>query len=61
MKRFIRILKNGITFEQLAQELKEAFGEDKCLSVNEDAEAEKNQIIVNSLEDANNPYRAILK
>lgn len=30
--------KNGITFEQLAQELKEAFGEDKCLSVNEDAE-----------------------
>jgi len=53
--------KNGITFEQLAQELKEAFGEDKCLSVNEDAEAEKNQIIVNSLEDANNPYRAIFE
>ena len=48
-------------FEQLAQELKEAFGEDKCLSVNEDAEAEKNQIIVNSLEDANNPYRAIFE
>lgn len=53
--------KNGITFEQLAQELKEAFGEDKCLSVNEDAEAEKNQIIVNSLEDADNPYRAIFE
>lgn len=53
--------KNGITFEQLAQELKEAFGEDKCLSVNEDTEAEKNQIIVNSLEDANNPYRAIFE
>lgn len=53
--------KNGITFEQLAQELKEAFGEDKCLSVNENAEAEKNQIIVNSLEDANNPYRAIFE
>lgn len=53
--------KNGITFEQLAQEIKEAFGEDKCLSVNEDSEAEKNQIIVNSLEDADNPYRAIFE
>lgn len=53
--------KTGITFEQLAQELKEAFGEDKCLSVNEDSEAEKKQIIVNSLEDAHNPYRAIFE
>lgn len=52
---------NGITFEQLAQELKEAFGEDKCLSVNENSEADKNQIIVNSLEDADNPYRAIFE
>ncbi len=52
---------NGTTFEQLAQELKEAFGEDKCLSVNENSEADKNQIIVNSLEDADNPYRAIFE
>ena len=52
---------NGTTFEQLAQELKEAFGEDKCLSVNENSEADKNQIIVNSLEDADNPYRAIFQ
>ena len=52
---------NGTKFEQLAQELKEAFGEDKCLSVNENSEADKNQIIVNSLEDADNPYRAIFQ
>ncbi|MEE3427942.1 MAG: DEAD/DEAH box helicase family protein [Ruminococcus sp.] len=53
--------KNGITFEQLAQELREDFSEQHCISANDDKEAEKNQIILNSLEDSNNPYRAIFE
>lgn len=52
---------NGITFEQLAQELREDFSEQHCISANDDNEAEKNQIILNSLEDSNNPYRAIFE
>lgn len=52
---------NGITFEQLAQELKEDFGPEHCISVNDDKEAEDRQIALNSLEDADNPYRAVFE
>ena len=50
---------NGISFEQLAQEIKEDFSAIHCISANEDKEIEKNQLILNSLEDINNPYRAV--
>ncbi len=40
---------NDITFDQLSQELKEEFNIDHCVSVNDDAEAEKKQILINSL------------
>lgn len=51
----------GIDFDELAQELKEEFGEQRCISVNDDKEANQRQIILNSLEDKDNPYRAIFE
>ena len=45
--------------EQLAQYLKLDFQERYCLSVNNESEKETNQILVNTLEDKNNPIRAI--
>lgn len=53
--------KKGITFEQLAQELKEDFSAEHCISANDDTEAEKKQILLNSLEDIDNPYRAVFE
>ena len=52
-------INNGISFDQLAQEIKEDFSAIHCISANEDKEIEKNQLILNSLEDADNPYRAV--
>ena len=49
----------GISSEQLAQRLKSVFQERYCLSVNDEAEKETNQILVNTLEDEGNPIRAI--
>lgn len=52
---------NGFTYEMLVTELKEAFSEEHCVSVNDDKEAEKKQVLLNSLEDKDNPYRAIFE
>ena len=52
-------VKNEISFEQLAQEIREDFSALHCISVNDDKEVEKNQLLLNSLEDKNNPYRAV--
>ncbi len=52
---------NKITFDQLAQELKEDFSIEHCISVNDDNEASTKQILLNSLEDTSNPYRAIFE
>ncbi len=52
---------NGISFDQLAQELREEFGAERCISANDDSEAEAKQLILNSLEDAGNPYRAVFE
>lgn len=54
-------VQNNISFQQLAQELKEEFSEEHCISANDDSEASKQQIILNSLEDASNPYRAVFE
>ncbi|MYA98373.1 type III deoxyribonuclease [Candidatus Poribacteria bacterium] len=48
-----------IRVDQLAERLKKAFHEDFCLSVNDDTEKEDNQKRLNTLEDAENPIRAI--
>ena len=52
---------NGISFDQLAQELREDFSVEHCVSANDDKEADAKQIALNSLEDINNPYRAIFE
>ncbi len=53
--------KNGISFEQLAQELREDFSSEHCISANDDKEAAAKQLALNSLEDASNPYRAVFE
>ena len=58
-KAYEYFVKNGISFDQLAQEIKEDFSAIHCISANEDKEIEKNQLILNSLEDIDNPYRAV--
>lgn len=50
---------NNTSSEQLAQYLKSDFQERYCLSVNDESEKETNQILVNTLEDEDNPIRAI--
>lgn len=45
----------------MAQELRDNFSEEHCVSVNDDNDATTKQILLNSLEDADNPYRAIFE
>lgn len=51
----------GLGFDKLAQELKEEFSPDHCISVNDEKEANERQILLNSLESRDNPYRAIFE
>ena len=51
----------GIDFDELAQELCEEFGPGHCISVNDDKEASERQLLLNSLESHENPYRAIFE
>ncbi len=61
IKRVIEYFKNkNITYDDLCLELKEAFSEEHIISAN-DTDVEKNQLALNSLEDSNNPYRAIFE
>ena len=48
-----------ITMSNLILELKGDFSEDKCISVNSKDDSVEKQLIVNSLEDIDNEYRAI--
>ncbi|MDR1832342.1 MAG: DEAD/DEAH box helicase family protein, partial [Fusobacteriaceae bacterium] len=50
-----------IDFDELAQELREDFSADHCISVNDDKEASERQLLLNSLESRDNPYRAIFE
>ena len=50
---------NGITPGELVQRLKTDFQPNYCLSVNDDKETERNQILVNNLEREGNPIRAV--
>ncbi len=50
---------NKIGDGQLVERLKRDFHQDFCLSVNDEPEKEKYQILVNTLEDKNNHVRAI--
>ena len=50
---------NNIDLENLIQELRNDFSEDKQIAINSKEDSEEMQIAVNTLEDANNEYRAI--
>jgi len=50
---------NNISFANLIIEIKEDFGEDKCISVNSKNDSENKQILVNTLEDKSNAIRII--
>ena len=43
----------------LARRLRDGFARNKCVSVNDESEKDKYQLLLNSLEDANNQIRAI--
>lgn len=58
-KAFAFFEKMGISTEEMVRKTKNNFREENCLSANDDKEAEKNQLLLNSLEDSNNPIRAI--
>lgn len=51
----------GITFDELAAELRDEFSAERCISANDDKDAVKNQILLNTLEDSDNPYRAVFE
>ena len=52
---------NDISMDTLAAEMRDDFSEEHCVSVNDDKDAAHKQILLNSLEDADNPYRAIFE
>lgn len=49
----------GISANEMVKRIQANFRFENCLSANNDAEAEQNQILLNTLEDENNPIRAV--
>ncbi len=58
-KAFAFFENNNISSTEIAKRIKANFREENCISANNDKEAEKNQILLNTLEDENNPIRAV--
>ncbi len=58
-KAFVFFENNNISLTDIAKRIKSNFREENCISANNDKEAEKNQILLNTLEDKNNPIRAV--
>ncbi|PKD45288.1 DEAD/DEAH box helicase family protein [Rhodohalobacter barkolensis] len=58
-KAFQFFQRNGLSNNKIAKRIKANFKEENCISANNDAETEKNQILLNTLEDENNPIRAV--
>jgi type III restriction enzyme len=56
---FAYFAKSGISFENLIQELREDFAEEKCILLDSENIDEERQLKLNSLEDKNNEIRAI--
>ncbi len=61
LKAFDYFDAHEISLNNLATEIREDFSEQHCVSVNDDKDAAEKQILLNSLEDASNPYRAIFE
>ena len=53
--------RNGISPDTLAAELRDDFSRQHSICVNDDKDAAQKQLLLNSLEDADNPYRAIFE
>ena len=49
----------GISASEIVKRIQANFRFENCLSANNDTEAEQNQILLNTLEDENNPIRAV--
>jgi type III restriction enzyme len=49
----------NVSSDEISRRIKSNFRFENCISANNDDEAEKNQILLNSLEDENNPIRAV--
>jgi len=58
-RAFAYFEEQGVSLENLAQEIKVEFGPAKCLSVNSKSESEEKQLLVNSLEDLDNEIRVV--
>lgn len=58
-KAFVFFEKKDISFSEIAKRIQSNFKEENCISANNDKEAEINQIRLNTLEDKNNPIRAV--
>lgn len=49
----------NISSAEISRRIKSNFHIENCISANNDEEAEKNQLLLNTLEDENNPIRAV--
>lgn len=49
----------NISSAEISRRIKSNFRFENCISANNDVEAEKNQLLLNTLEDENNPIRAV--
>ncbi len=49
----------GLRHNEIAKRIQANFKEENCISANSETEAERNQILLNTLEDENNPIRAV--
>jgi type III restriction enzyme len=58
-KAFQFFAEKHISFSSVVNRIQSHFKESNCISANDDKEAERNQLILNSLEDETNPIRAI--
>jgi len=58
-KAFEYFKQRNISLEQLTDEIKDAFREERCIIVNNENDSEEKQIELNRLESADNEYRAI--
>jgi type III restriction enzyme len=58
-KAFAFFESKNLSSSEIAKRIKSNFKEENCISANNDKEAELNQIHLNTLEDENNPIRAV--
>lgn len=58
-KAFTFFDNKNISASEIAKRIKSNFCFENCISANNDEEAEKNQLLLNTLEDENNPIRAV--